>query len=490
LLAAPNAMVLSHVTTDVSCGGGNDGTIDLTVSGGTPGYSYLWSTGQISEDLSSLSAGDYFVSVTDLAGCAALDTATILAPGTMALAIDSTDLSCNGSANGAIGLTVTGGTAPYAFNWNSGATIEDLSGLAPGNYAVTVTDSLGCTASIATSVNEPSLLTVSLSATDVHCGGNANGTAIALVAGGTGGYQFQWSNSDTTSSISALAAGNYDLTVTDDNGCTVNGTVTVVEPPTLSFATTTVDVTCRDQSDGSILVTPFGGSLPYTFHWNNDATTANLVGVAAGDYILTLTDSAGCVYRDTMTVLQGDSALQARFLMATVVNSLDTVFFLEFSTPVPTTTHWDFGDGSADSTSYPWHVYADVTTEDTSYYDVRLAVGNAWCADTLIKRITVVNGPGKYNQGPGQNGVGDILNVAVFPNPNMGSFAVNIALKRAMDAKIQIIDLQGKLVLQQKLDGADRYHVDFVLDNKIAAGVYLVNIQVNESQKLVRIVKF
>ena len=176
--------------------------------------------------------------------------------------------------------------------------------------------------------------------------------------------------------------------------------------------------------------------------------------------------------------------------MATVVNSLDTVYFLEFSTPLPTTSYWDFGDGSADSTSYPWHVYADNPNVDTSYYDVRLAVGNAWCADTVTKRITVVNGPGKFNQGPGQNGVGDILNIAVFPNPNMGSFAVNIALIQAMDAKIQIIDMQGQLVLQRVLSGESRYHTEFVLDNKIAAGVYMVNIQVNESQKMVRIVKF
>ncbi len=486
----PTALVLSNTAVNISCGGGTDGSIDLTVSGGTPAYTYVWSSGQISEDPSGLIAGTYYVTVTDQGGCATIDSATISEPSVISLAIDSTDVLCNGGNDGTIDLTATGGTLPYAYLWSNSATTEDLSGLAPGNYSVAVTDSLGCTASIATSIGEPTLLTASLSATDVHCGGNANGAAIALVAGGTGNYQFSWSNGDTTSSINALAAGSYALTVTDDNGCTVTGSVTVIEPPTLSFASTIVDVTCRDQADGSIIVTPFGGSMPYTYAWNNGATTSSLIGVAAGDYILALTDSAGCVYRDTMTVDQGDSALQARFLMASVVNAGDTVYFLEFSTPVPTTTYWDFGDGTGDSTSYPWHIYANDTLVDTSYYQVSLATANAWCADTVVKTIRVVNGSGKYNQGPDQNGVGDILNVAVFPNPNMGSFAVNIALKRAMDAKVQVIDMQGRIVTQRKLTGDQRYHVDFVLDNKIAAGVYLVNIQVNESQKMVRIVKF
>ncbi len=124
-------------------------------------------------------------------------------------------------------------------------------------------------------VNESALLNLVLNATDVHCGGNANATASAIVTGGTGAYQFVWSNGDTTANLANLAAGNYTLTVTDDNGCFVNGSVNVIEPPTLTFAATIVDVTCQDQTDGSILTTSFGGSLPYSYAWNNGATTPN-----------------------------------------------------------------------------------------------------------------------------------------------------------------------------------------------------------------------
>jgi hypothetical protein len=490
VVAEPVTMTATHTATDVSCGGGSDGSINLTVSGGTPNYTFSWSSGQISEDLSGLPAGTYVVTITDQSGCTLLNSATILEPAPIVLSLDSTDVQCNGGSDGAIDLTVAGGTTPFTYLWSNGGTTEDLNALAPGSYAVTVTDALGCTANAGSSINEPVLLTMTLSATDVHCGGNANGTASAVVAGGTGSYLYNWSNADTTASLTGLAAGNYDLTVTDDNGCTVTGSITVIEPPTLTFAATIVDVTCQDQTDGSILTTSFGGSLPYSYAWNNGATTPNLVGVGAGEYILTLTDSAGCTFVDTLTVDQGDSSLQGRFLMASVVNSEDTVYFLEFSTPIPTVIDWDFGDGATDSISYPWHVYADVPNVDTSYYDVQLAVANAWCTDTVVKTIKVVNGSGKINQGPGQNGVGDILNVAVYPNPNMGTFQVDILLRKDMDAKVQVIDLQGRLVNQRNLTGDDNYKVEFVLDNKVAAGVYLVNIQVKESQKIVRIVKF
>lgn len=486
----PSEIVLSQILTNVSCGGGNDGAVDLSVSGGTPNYSYAWSSGNVSQDLTGIIAGTYYVTVTDQMGCIALDTAVISESSPITLALDSTDVQCNGGNDGALDLTVNGGTLPYAFLWNNGATTEDINLLGPGNYSVSITDSLGCTANIASVINEPLLLTVSLSATDVHCGGNANATAIALANGGTGAYHYNWSNGDTTSSIIDLAAGNYSLTLTDDHGCTVNGSVTVIEPPTLSFAESVIDVTCRDQSDGSILVTAFGGSEPYSYLWNTGATTKDLIAIPAGDYVLTLTDSAGCTFADTITVNQGDSALVARFLMATVVNSEDTVYFLEFSTPAPPFVEWDFGDGSKDSTSYTWHIYADNPNVDTSYYLVRLAVENAWCTDTLIKQITVVNGSGKVPGSAGSNGIGDILNLAVWPNPNMGIFHLNLDLRKEMDAKVQIIDLHGRLVMQRELTGDKRYELDFNLDDRVAAGVYLVNIQANQSQKIVRIVKF
>ncbi|TDQ27459.1 PKD domain-containing protein, partial [Tenacibaculum caenipelagi] len=131
------------VGTDVKCNGGNDGIGDLTVTGGKAPYTYLWSTGATTEDVSNLGIGTHNVTVTDANGCIALAEVTINEPSALSLSLLGSDLSCGGS-DGAIDLTVSGGTAPYTYLWNTGATTEDISGLIEGTYTVTVTDANGC----------------------------------------------------------------------------------------------------------------------------------------------------------------------------------------------------------------------------------------------------------------------------------------------------------------------------------------------------------
>ncbi|WP_299092779.1 PKD domain-containing protein, partial [uncultured Tenacibaculum sp.] len=138
--STPTAAIIG---TNVSCNGGNDGIADLTVTGGKAPYTYLWNTGATTEDLNSLTIGNYSVTVTDANGCIALANVTITEPLVLSLSFLGSDLSCGGS-DGAIDLTVSGGTAPYTYSWNTGDTTEDLSGLIVGTYTVTVTDANGC----------------------------------------------------------------------------------------------------------------------------------------------------------------------------------------------------------------------------------------------------------------------------------------------------------------------------------------------------------
>ena len=151
-ITEPNILEIAiDATADASCNGATDGSIDITVSGGTAPYSYAWSNGATTEDLAGLGAGTYELTITDANGCEAkIDGGVeITEPNILEIAIDATaDASCNGAADGSIDVTISGGTAPYTYAWSNGAATEDLSGLGAGTYELTVTDANGCEVSI------------------------------------------------------------------------------------------------------------------------------------------------------------------------------------------------------------------------------------------------------------------------------------------------------------------------------------------------------
>ena len=148
----------------------------------------------------------------------------------------ATDALCNGDSTGSIDLTVTGGTAPFTYTWDNGATTEDISTLAAGTYNVTITDANGCTATASATVGEPTLLAGSAVATDALCNGDSTGSIDLTVTGGTAPFTYAWDNGATTEDISTLAAGTYNVTITDANGCTATASATVGEPTLLALS--------------------------------------------------------------------------------------------------------------------------------------------------------------------------------------------------------------------------------------------------------------
>lgn len=296
--AALNAS--ATVTSNISCFSGNDGTVDLTVSGGTAPYTYLWNTGAITQDLTGMSAGTYTVTVTDANGCSFQTQSTILQPvgalGTN-IAIVQT-IPCFGSGTGAIDLTVTGGTLPYNYTWSNGATTEDLSNLIAGVYSVTVTDNNGCNATASVNISQPSApLASSISSTQpVLCYGGNSGSASASANGGTFPYGYQWSNGETTVAIFNLTAGIYTVTVTDANGCTDVAQTIITEPAAALNAAVTSqqNVLCFGGNNASLGATVNGGTAPYTYQWNTGGTGTSITGLVSGIYQLIVTDANGC----------------------------------------------------------------------------------------------------------------------------------------------------------------------------------------------------
>lgn len=305
--------------TDASCPGGTNGDATVNVSGGTTPYTYAWNTtpAQSTPTASGLGAGTHTVNITDARGCTASASATIGQPAAIAITGDVSPALCQGGANGAIDASIAGGTMPYAIAWSgpSGFTAgtEDIGALSAGGYTLTVTDGHGCTATQAFDVNQPGLFSVDATlgthgTGNVSCIGATDGSITLDVSGATPPYTYTWSGPGAYSSgdedVSGLVAGDYSVTITDVNGCSTSNAYTLTPPTALTIALTASSynggfaVGCNGGANGAITTAIAGGNAPYDTEWSGPggftSTQADIAGLAAGTYTLTVHDSNGC----------------------------------------------------------------------------------------------------------------------------------------------------------------------------------------------------
>ncbi len=303
-IAEPTAIAVSANVTNVLCNGATTGAIDLTVSGGTPSYTYAWSNGATSEDLSALAAGAYTVTVTDNNGCTVTATYTITQPTALSAVISSyQDVSCSGGTNGAINIAVNGGVTPYAYLWSNGTTTEDVNNLAAGTYTVTITDFNGCTATLTQTIVEPTVLTASISAGTILCNGGSTDIDLT-VSGGTTPYNYFWNVGATSEDLTGVGAGSYSVVVSDAHSCTATASVSISQPAAIAVVVSVTDIACNGAATGAIDITVSGGTAAYTFAWSNGATTEDLTGVSAGTYVVTVTDANGCSVTASGTITE------------------------------------------------------------------------------------------------------------------------------------------------------------------------------------------
>lgn len=278
----------------------NNGAVDVTVEGGEAPYTYSWSNGSDSEDLSGLAAGSYRLTATDANGCLSSRTFIVRENNPISLSATMQQTACVENNSGAIDLTINGGEEPYSYSWLSGETTEDIGNLAAGRYTVSVTDASGCSATLSIDVTAATFQANSI-VSQISCNGANDGEIELMTTGGTAPFTFEWSNGENTEKITGLSPGQYSVLITDAAGCTKSLAYYLPDATPISATYNVSNPNCL--TDGfEVAVSVSGGKAPYTYNWSDGSSLQNLSAAIEGIYSLVITDINGCTNTLDVTV--------------------------------------------------------------------------------------------------------------------------------------------------------------------------------------------
>ncbi len=419
------SMSLSTQVANPVCGAVN-GNIDLIVSGNSGPYGYLWSNGATSEDLTGVPAGTYTVTVTDAIGCSKSISATLVPSGSsnIKLTIASQKPTCFGNCDASASVTVYGGTGPFGYLWNNGATTAAISGLCAGTYKVTVTDGNGCTKEMSRTIVAPSAITTTISQIKPLCYGACNGSLTVVAKGGVaGGYNYLWNTGATTATISGLCSGTYTVTVSDKNGCSHVCSKLLQNPSQLSVSSTQVNVNCKGASTGSATASASGGTGPYLYAWSNGQSGPTASNLAAGVYVVTVSDKNGCTKTKSITITQPAAVLsvQCKVVSKATYGSVTATASGGSGTK---TYLWSNGSTGSAVTNVPAGTYTVTVTDNKGC--------TATCSGTVV-----CGQPARLefeSTAPG---------ISIVPNPFADEFS--IVLSDADFRQVIITDITGKV---------------------------------------------
>ncbi|HLO52969.1 MAG TPA: choice-of-anchor V domain-containing protein [Saprospiraceae bacterium] len=279
-------------------------------------YTYLWSNGNTTSALNNVQAGAYSVIATDEEGCESQPLAIEItqAPRIIANTLAEDTLLCTGDTLGQLSLSLDGGTGELTYTWSSGDTSLVLDSLSIGTYTISINDSLGCLETYTYQVsNSPEINTDSVSIQNISCFGQDDGSIIFYPSGGFGTLDLIWSNGSTSDTLTSLNGGNYVVTVTDENNCTVVDTFNIIEPLTLTAVANITDESVAGAKDGAITLDVTGGTEPYTIFWNNGDSTLTIDSLMPALYSYVLLDANDCSTTGWAVVGGGSCTISASY---------------------------------------------------------------------------------------------------------------------------------------------------------------------------------
>ena len=318
----PDQLQLSAIPTPVTCNGDTDGSIDLTITGGTAPVGVSWvgpnSYTSLDEDIFGLEPGSYTVTATDFNNCVEVLVVVVDEPAIIVVDEVITEAGCGGQATGAIDITVNGGNDPYDFSWTGPNTFtsadEDISNLEIGTYDLTITDANNCVFNASYDIVEMQSFTVDFDVQHVDCFGLNTGSIDMTINGGALPLDINWTGPNSFSSMDEdiffLNAGTYTVTIIDADLCQQSIDVEILENPIIDIQFDPVFPTCNGDTDGSIDATVTGGVLDYDYSWTGPSSFSSnqedISGLAGGTYFLTVTDDLGCIQIESIDLSAPD----------------------------------------------------------------------------------------------------------------------------------------------------------------------------------------
>lgn len=467
-ISEPSAISTSVSTqSNITCFGANNGSVAIAASGGTGSLAYSWApAGGTSASATNLAAGIYTVTVTDANSCSATQTLTISEPAAIVATATQTNASC-GNTNGAASISASGGTGALNYSWTpSGGSAATALNLGVGVYTVTISDASACSVTETVNIGSNSTIVATATQTDVTCNGLSNGAANVSASGGTGALSYTWMPSGGNAAAAMnLAAGDYTVTISDANACSTTQTVTIAEPAAIVVSASSSSILCNG-GVATITVSASGGSAPYL--------GVGTYTAAAGTYTYPVTDNDGCTAStsftvtepaalgssQTMTLCAGQSltvgantytATGTYTDVLTGISGCDSTVTTDLTVNLPidvtTTSTGASVSANASPASYQWidcnngnspiggetgQVY---TPAADGNYAVVVTVGTCSATSSCVMVLTT--------------GIQELDNASidVYPNPNGGSFTVN--LRNSGSYVLQLSDVLGKTVLSQ-----------------------------------------
>ena len=461
-----------------TCGQDN-GELEITASSGEPEYTFSINNGIDAPPssnetgfFSNLPSGNYNITLEDTQGCILEGSTTIGFSDALSVTLNSNSPSSCQINDGSVIAEVSGGSGSYIYQWSNGATTQEIYNLSYGDYSLTVTDEDGCTISENVEIALIDLPELTTTTQDISCYNGADGFATVSVSGGTSPFNFQWSNGQDSPTIANLIAGEYTITVMDDNGCSVSEIVNIISPDEITFDYTVTNLACLGSSTGSLIGNVYGGTPPYNYQWSNGETTSNINFLTVGNYYLTIVDANNCQQNMEFTVSSLSDGPQTSSIIGLTQVSPLTTHQYSVSENMNSTYNWNTVNGAIISGQGSNIVLVQWVSTGVGQLNVVETDENGCDGDTVTVAVSI------GNTGILTNKTNDI--VKIYPNPTNG--IVNIEIENYHGTVFaKVYDLIGNLIVSSD--------TKIINTQYFSRGVYLLEVSFGTTVREIKLIR-